>query len=84
MGLTHNFNPHITLIYNSGKDKDREVTKTSKGIQEIIPNRTVFKASTLAIGELGPAGNVINITYRLKIGGYYQLAEKVSPRLTPI
>ncbi len=64
-GLPHNFNPHITIIYNSGQDRNGISIK--KCIQNIKPKPLhEFHGKAIAIGELGPAGNVIKILKIIK------------------
>lgn len=59
-GLVHNFDPHITIVYDS--EKDREGINIQRCIEKIKPSSNhVFYGKSIAIGELGPAGNVINI-----------------------
>lgn len=64
-GLPHNFNPHITIIYNSGQDRDGISIKEC--IQHIKPKSLhEFHGKAIVIGELGPAGNVIKILKIIK------------------
>ncbi len=66
-GLVHNFDPHITIVYDSGKD--REGINIQKCIENIEPSSPdhVFYGKSIAIGELGPAGNVIKIINTIKL-----------------
>ncbi len=72
-GLPGNLNPHITLFYDSGVDREDQ-NKIFVSIQDLIGKIAVtpafvFTAESLAIGQLGRAGNVEKIFYRFDRGG---------------
>lgn len=65
-GLVHNFDPHITIVYDSGKD--REGINIQQCIEKIKPSSGhMFYGKSIAVGELGPAGNVVNIINTIKL-----------------
>jgi hypothetical protein len=65
-GLPTNFNPHITLLYNSGKDRNGVSIKHC--IEDVKPPRFhEFYGKAIAIGKLGPGGNVVNILATIKL-----------------
>ncbi len=66
-GLAHNFDPHITIVYDSGKD--RNGVNIQQCIEKIKPSYSdhAFYGKSIAIGELGPAGNVIDIINTIKL-----------------
>ncbi len=59
-GLPHNFMPHITVIYNLNCDKNN--IRIRDCLDEVqMESHHLFHAKSIAIGELGPAGNVTSI-----------------------
>ena len=65
-GLAHNFDPHITIVYDSGEDRDGvNIQKSIAEIKTSYPNHS-FYGKSIAIGKLGPAGNVTDIVSTIK------------------
>lgn len=66
-GLAHNFDPHITLVYDSGKDRDG--INIQQCIEKIKTSSSdhVFYGKSIAIGKLGAAGNVVEIINIIKL-----------------
>jgi 2'-5' RNA ligase len=59
-----NFNPHITLIYNSGENRKNakgEFVEISKLVNNISIIKTGFRAENLALIELGEEGNALKL-----------------------
>ncbi len=60
------FNPHITLIYNSGEDRkngEGDFIKISKLLSNILVTKTEFKVEKLALIELGEEGNALKLLH---------------------
>ena len=52
--------PHITIVYNLNCDSDD--IKVGDCLDEVqMESQHIFHGKSIAIGELGPAGNVISI-----------------------
>ena len=60
--LPQTFNPHITLAYNSGVDRENmsgDFIQIADTLKSIKPDRTYsFAASNIALVQLGYSGNV--------------------------
>jgi hypothetical protein len=71
--LPHNFNPHITLVYNI--ETKLELTTIFRKIE--CP-RTLFQTKAIAIAELGPYGEAHKIITLIKTFDSTQQGKQIS------
>ena len=64
-GVMEYYNPHLTVFYKY--PADAALQEASKKIQKLAKEGMVCKASSIAIGELGYNGNIVNIIYKADI-----------------